>query len=40
MAIAEIAQEVDFEKKWLEAKSIEELRDMIILSTRRRESFL
>ncbi len=40
MAIAEIAQEADFEKKWLEAKSTEELRDLIILSTRRREGFV
>ena len=37
MAIAQIAQETDFEKKWLEARNIEELRDVILLSSRKRD---
>ncbi len=38
MAIAQIAQEPDFEKNWLEARNTEELRHIILLSSRRRES--
>lgn len=37
MAIAQIAQEKDFEKKWLAARNVEELRDVILLSSRKRE---
>ncbi len=37
MAIAQIAQEKDFEKKWMAARNIEELRDVILLSSRKRE---
>jgi len=37
MAIAQIAQEKDFEKKWLEARNIEQLRDVILLSSRTRD---
>ncbi|MBN1871112.1 MAG: amino acid permease [Candidatus Omnitrophica bacterium] len=36
MAIAQIAQEEDFEKNWLKARNIEELRDIILLSNRKR----
>ena len=35
-AIAEIAQDVNFDKKWLSAKNIEELRDIILLAERKR----
>jgi len=37
-AIAKIVQEVHFDKKWLNARNPEELRDIILLSTRKRES--
>ncbi len=37
MAIAQIAQEDDFEKNWLAARNIEELRDVILLSSRKRD---
>lgn len=36
-AIAQITQDVNFDKDWLKAKSIEELRDIILLAKRRRE---
>ncbi len=36
-AIAQIAQGVNFDKDWLRAKNIEELRDIILLAERRRE---
>ena len=36
MAIAQIAQEEDFEKNWLAARNIDELRDIILLSSRKR----
>jgi len=36
-AIAQITQDVNFDKDWLRAKSVEELRDIILLSKRRRE---
>jgi len=35
-AIAQIVQERKFEEKWLKAKSIESLRDLILLGERRR----
>jgi len=37
MAIAQIAQEEDFEKNWLAARNVEELRDVILLSNRKRD---
>ena len=37
MAIAQIAQEKDFEKKWLAARNSEELRDVVLLSSRKRD---
>ncbi len=36
MAIAQIAQEKDFEQRWLAARDIEAIRNLILLSTRRR----
>jgi len=36
-SIAQITQDVNFDKDWLRAKSIEELRDIILLAERRRE---
>ena len=36
-AIAHIAQDADFDKDWLRARSIDELRDIILLTKRRRE---
>ncbi|MFH1830628.1 MAG: amino acid permease [Pseudomonadota bacterium] len=36
MAIAQITQEKDFLKKWLEARSVEELRDLVLLGKRKR----
>jgi APA family basic amino acid/polyamine antiporter len=38
MAIAQIAQETHFEKKWLEASNTDALRDVVLLSSRKRES--
>ncbi len=38
MAIANIAQESHFEKRWLAARNTEELRDVILLSNRRRDN--
>jgi APA family basic amino acid/polyamine antiporter len=37
MAIAMIVQESGFEKKWMAARNLNELRDVILLSNRRRE---
>jgi len=37
MAIAYIVQDKDFEKKWLNAKNVTELRDIILLSNRLRD---
>jgi amino acid transporter/mannitol/fructose-specific phosphotransferase system IIA component (Ntr-type) len=37
MAIAQIAQEKDFEKRWFSAKGAEGIRNMILLSARRRD---
>lgn len=38
MAIAQIAQEKDFEKRWLAARDTETIRNLILLSTRKREA--
>jgi len=40
VAIAEIAQEKDFEKNWLAAQTLHDLRDIILLASRRREEVL
>jgi basic amino acid/polyamine antiporter, APA family len=37
MAIAQIAQEKDFMERWLAARNIEAIRNLILLSTRKRE---
>ena len=37
MAIAQIAQEKQFEQRWLAARDIEAIRNLILLSTRRRD---
>jgi mannitol/fructose-specific phosphotransferase system IIA component (Ntr-type) len=37
MAIAQIAQEKDFTQRWLSARDIEGIRNLILLSTRKRE---
>jgi len=37
MAIAQIAQEKDFEKRWLTARDKEAIRNLILLSTRKRD---
>lgn len=37
MAIAQIAQEKDFEKRWLTARDTEAIRNLILLSTRKRD---
>ncbi len=36
-AIAQIAQDREFEKRWLSARNVEELRDALLLAERRRE---
>jgi len=38
MAIAETAQEPDFHERWQRAQSAEDLRDLVLLSTRRRQA--
>jgi APA family basic amino acid/polyamine antiporter len=38
MAIAQIAQEKDFEQRWLAARDIEGIRNLILLSTRKRDT--
>jgi mannitol/fructose-specific phosphotransferase system IIA component (Ntr-type) len=38
MAIAQIAQEKQFEQRWLAARDIEGIRNLILLSTRKRDS--
>jgi APA family basic amino acid/polyamine antiporter len=38
MAIAQVAQEPDFEKRWLGARDAEALRDIILLSGRKRDA--
>jgi APA family basic amino acid/polyamine antiporter len=38
MAIAQIAQEADFEKKWIDARDVDQLRDIVLLSNRKRDS--
>ena len=37
MAIAHIVEEPDFEQRWLRAKNIEQLRDIVLLSSRKRQ---
>jgi mannitol/fructose-specific phosphotransferase system IIA component (Ntr-type) len=37
MAIAQVAQEKHFEKRWLAARGTEEIRNLILLSTRKRD---
>ncbi|MBN2103341.1 amino acid permease [bacterium] len=37
MAVASIVQEPDFETRWMQARNTDELRDVILLSNRRRE---
>ena len=38
MAIAQIAQEKNFEKRWLNARDIQAIRNLILLSTRKRDT--
>jgi len=38
MAIAQVAQEKDFEQRWLAARDTEAIRNLILLSTRRRDA--
>ncbi|MEA3224445.1 MAG: PTS sugar transporter subunit IIA, partial [Planctomycetota bacterium] len=38
MAIAQVAQEKDFEQQWLAARDTEAIRNLILLSTRRRDT--
>jgi mannitol/fructose-specific phosphotransferase system IIA component (Ntr-type) len=38
MAIAQVAQEKDFEQRWLAARDTEAIRNLILLSTRKRDS--
>ena len=38
MAIAQVAQEKDFEQRWLAARDIEAIRNLILLSTRKRDA--
>jgi mannitol/fructose-specific phosphotransferase system IIA component (Ntr-type) len=38
MAIAQIAQEKDFEGRWLAARDSAAIRNLILLSTRKRET--
>jgi APA family basic amino acid/polyamine antiporter len=38
MAIAQVAQEKDFEKRWFEARDAEAIRNLILLSTRKRDN--
>jgi len=38
MAIAQVAQEKDFEKRWLTARDTEVIRNLILLSTRKRDT--
>jgi len=37
MAVAQIAQEKDFEERWLSARGVEGIRNLILLSTRKRD---
>lgn len=39
-AIAQVAQDPEFETRWLRAKAAEDLRDVILLGERRREEML
>ena len=38
MAIAHIAQEKQFEQRWLAARDVEALRNLILLSARKRDA--
>jgi mannitol/fructose-specific phosphotransferase system IIA component (Ntr-type) len=38
MAIAQVAQEKDFEKRWFAARNTEAIRNLILLSTRKRDT--
>lgn len=38
MAIAQVAQEKDFEKQWLAARDTEAIRNLILLATRKRDT--
>jgi hypothetical protein len=38
MAIAQIAQEKDFEKRWLAARDAEGIRNLVLLSKRTRDT--
>jgi hypothetical protein len=38
MAIAQIAQEKDFERRWLAARDTEAIRNLILLSARQRDT--
>ncbi len=38
MAIAQVSQEKDFEKRWLAARNTEAIRNLILLSTRKRDT--
>jgi APA family basic amino acid/polyamine antiporter len=38
MAIAQITQEKQFEQRWLEARDTEAIRNLILLSTRKRDT--
>ena len=38
MAIAQIAQEKDFENRWLTARDTEAIRNLILLSARKRDT--
>jgi mannitol/fructose-specific phosphotransferase system IIA component (Ntr-type) len=39
MWIVQIAEEIDFEKKWLDAKNVHELRNIILTSWRKRKMY-
>jgi hypothetical protein len=36
MNVAHIVSELDFERRWFEARNIEQLRDIVLLSGRKR----
>ena len=39
VAVAEIAQDAEFDRKWLQASSVESLREVILAAERRRETW-
>ena len=39
MTIAHLVQEPDFEQRWAKARNAEELRDVVLLSSRKRETW-